>query len=181
MALQQSKSGRRNIFTDGGCINNGKPNAKAAYAVFFADNCSFNFSGPVTDHPTNQKAELMAIQKALQTLHSNRDFALSYAPEVFILSDSMYSINCITKWSTTWEKNNWMTAKKQPVKHKSIICNCKKLLTQIQNDYNIKVNFVHVFSHIPEPDDKSSYAWKSWYGNQTVDKMVGEQLSEVNF
>lgn len=164
------------IFTDGGCINNGKPNAKAAYAVFFADNSSFNFSGPVVDQPTNQKAELMAIQKALQTLYSNRD--LCTRSQIFICTDSMYSINCITKWAQAWEKNNWMTAKKQPVKHKGIITNCINIINELRSDHGITISFIHVFSHIPEPGDKSSYAWKSWYGNDTVDKMVQKQLEK---
>lgn len=56
-----------NVFTDGACINNGKTNAKASWAVVFPEKPELDISGLLDDPvQTNNRAEFMAIIKALE-------------------------------------------------------------------------------------------------------------------
>ena len=61
---------------------------------------------------TNQRAELTAIMRALQTVDSTEN--------VVIYSDSSYSIKCVTDWFHGWRKKNWMTSN-GPVKNRDLI------------------------------------------------------------
>lgn len=117
-----AKEGYLYVFTDGGCRDNGKRGAKAAYAVFFSEDqenpwFESNVSALIAEDPTNQKAELCAIQKALEILAAKTAGRLP----VTIVTDSMYSINCLTRWGSAWTKNDFKTAKGRPVKHRDII------------------------------------------------------------
>ena len=90
------------IFTDGACSNNGKSNAKAGFGVFFGEGDQRNVSEPVpSSYPqTNNVAELLAIEMALNILGPEQKSAIIY-------SDSDYSIKCLTVWVQKWRKNNW--------------------------------------------------------------------------
>ena len=56
------------IYTDGSCINNGKPDAKAGIGIFFSDDDERNLSEPLDSSmkQTNNTAELYAIIKAIK-------------------------------------------------------------------------------------------------------------------
>ena len=50
--------------------------------------------------------------------------ALDLAPlnrNVTIVTDSQYSINCVTVWFVNWRRNNWQTAAKKPVENKDLV------------------------------------------------------------
>ena len=99
-----------NIYTDGACINNGKKNAKAGIGIYISDD--FTISEKLIGLPTNQRAELYAILKELLIID-----ILNYK-NINIYTDSMYSINCITKWVKGWKKNDWKDSKKKMLKIK---------------------------------------------------------------
>jgi ribonuclease HI len=161
------------VFTDGGCQGNGKKNAKAGYAIYFPgeDYHDFTKSGHVISEPTNQKAELTAILRLFEILNENQDKFVNN--KVIVCTDSMYSINCIEKWSKTWEKNDWKNSKGEVVKNKEII---EKIL-QLRKVINIDIEFKHVFSHLAEPKDKNSSEYFFWYGNHKVDNMISQIFS----
>lgn len=160
------------VFTDGGCHNNGRVGATGAYAVFFAENSPLNCSKVIQGQkPTNQLAELLGIQLALSIIHN----AGKMGGSVVVCTDSMYSINCIEVWSVGWAKNDWKNAKRQSVKHQSVIRDILRL-KQLLTDTDVAVTFRHVLSHTKEPYDKSSLGWKMWFGNKRVDEMIGEIL-----
>jgi ribonuclease HI len=169
------------IFSDGGCKSNGKKKSdisSAGYSVFFTDDNTspfykFNTTNLLDDEPTNNKAELSAILLIFDIIHDNIELFKSF--EIIICTDSMYSINCIDKWSKNWVKNNWKNAKGESVKNQDIIKNIlekKKYIT----DHNIKITFNHVFSHLQEPNDKDSLQYKLWYGNKKVDDNINYLL-----
>ena len=163
------------IFTDGGCKNNGKKNARAAYGVFVTDDngeseSPFNKCGLVISNPTNQRAELTAILRCLEILKEQRDSL--HQKKIIIVTDSIYSINCITKWSKNWKTNGWRTSSGQQIKNKEIIVEITELLDTLQ----LNVEFKHVFSHTKEPIEKDTLAYKLWYGNYKVDKMINDLL-----
>lgn len=61
---------------------------------------------------TNQRAELTAILRALQTVPSMQG--------VLIWSDSVYAIKCVTEWYVKWETNGWKTHK-GPVQNRDLV------------------------------------------------------------
>lgn len=64
------------------------------------------------DIQTNQRAELTAILRALQTVPPTHG--------VLIWSDSMYAIKCVTEWFVKWESNGWKTHK-GPVQNRDLV------------------------------------------------------------
>ena len=173
------------IFSDGNCKGNGKKHAKAGYSVHFMetkengnynDNESlfskFNKTRLLVSEPTNNKAELSGINYIFRCIFENQD--LFKDKKNIICTDSMYSINCIDKWSKTWIKNGWKNSKNEEVKNKELIqeiCNIKNNLE------NINITFKHVMSHTKEPQDKNSLEWLLWYGNNKVDSNINYLLS----
>ena len=148
------------IYTDGSCINNGKKNAIGGIGVFFGDNDIRNISR-LQDGLThsNQLGELQAIYNALEISEDDKN--------IEIFTDSNYSINCLTKWYKSWEKNNWKTTKGKDVIHKELLKNILLLIKKKQ-----RVKFIHVRSHQPEPNDKQSNEYDVWYGNYKADELA---------
>tara|TARA_Y100001970_G_scaffold288329_1_gene415310 strand:- start:751 stop:1389 length:639 start_codon:yes stop_codon:yes gene_type:complete len=142
------------IYTDGSCINNGKVNVSAGIGIYFSKNDPRNLSAKFLNKPSNQRAELYAIIKAIELL-TPKEIEIG----VIVHTDSMYSINCITKWYDGWRKNNWRTYKKKPVKNLSLI----QRLHQLVYKYNIQLK--HVYSHTNRKDVHSK-------GNSYADKLA---------
>lgn len=154
------------VFTDGACSNNGKVGAKASWAFVCDDPRIGNGSSLVTDSPTNQKAELTAIFKALERVN---DFQHGFENEqIVICTDSMYSINCLTKWVKSWETNNWKTKNNKDVKNKIIIQDIIRLMRSIK----LPIDFKHVFSHLQEPNHQNQYEHMIWHGNDRADRLA---------
>ncbi len=57
-----------NVYTDGACSNNGRPDARAGFGIWFGDNDERNVSESFTGPQTNNRAELLAIIRALTIL-----------------------------------------------------------------------------------------------------------------
>lgn len=157
------------IFTDGGARNNGKKDCKAAWAVFFGDGDEMNEAGMVSSEPSNQKAELYAIYSGLKKLEH---IPIDPEEEIVFITDSQFSIDCLTKWYKRWDKFGWKTYKGDPVKHAIIIQESIELAKKY------KVKFTHINSHKIPPLDKGSEEYKIWYGNFTVDKMATEMMNK---
>jgi len=167
------------VFTDGNCKNNGKKNARAAYGIYFTDERykEFNKTGIVTDGPTNQKAELTAMKEALKSIYSicRNESENETLGCITIVSDSIYSINCVTKWSVNWSKNDFKTSKGEKVKNESIIRSILKYMEAIKN-LGVEVLYRHIHSHTNEPVNKDSFEHFLWYGNYMVDSQINKAL-----
>jgi ribonuclease HI len=152
------------IFTDGGAWNNGKTNCKAGCGIYIPE-INIRISEEFTNNPTNQRAELYAIQKALEITDGH----------VKIYSDSMYSIKCITLWSNNWVKNEWKNSKGENVKNQDIL---KKILYLVKNR---TVEFSHVKSHQKKPDNYEEI--RIWKGNLVADQLASQaiNLKIINF
>jgi ribonuclease HI len=147
------------IYTDGACTENGKVGAKAGYGVFFGDNDSRNISARLIGrHQTNQRAELFAVLKALETIHLGSQGEFRGRP-VFILTDSMYTINALTIWGQSWERSDWRRPDGQIVVSKDIIKRARDLL-RLLHDLKIRVKITHVRGH--------SGVW----GNEMADQLA---------
>ena len=97
------------IYTDGSCLNN--PGNGGWAAIININDDIKKISGSVKD-TTNNKMELMAPIKALQTIKEKQP--------IEIYTDSQYVRLGITDWVHKWIKNNWLTSKKEAVKNKEL-------------------------------------------------------------
>ena len=157
---------RRFVYTDGAASGNGTQKCKATYAVWFDDSDPRNVYGTVHDEPSNQIAELTAVKKALETV---RDSNQSWT----VVTDSQYSIDCLTDWVHTWKCNGWRTSNNKPVKHKHTIQDAVGMLDNH--------TLLHVHSHSRQPANIDSIGWKHWYGNMQADALAKNALSLGEF
>ncbi len=110
------KEARRNIlkqcviYTDGACSGNPGPGGWAA--VLFYKTQRKELSGGEKE-TTNNRMELMAAIAALELLLE--------PCEVELYSDSAYLVNAFLKsWLANWQRNGWLTSKKQPVENQDL-------------------------------------------------------------
>jgi ribonuclease HI len=135
-----------NIFTDGSYIKK-KNKIYCGFGVHFPEKQYIDLYGSYTDKPTNNRAELYAIKKALEITEIIQQY--NQIKTVTILSDSMYSINSLTKWIHSWEKNQWKTTTNKPVKNKDLLVVIKKSIDHFKG----LLNFTYVeSSHKPSTD-----------------------------
>lgn len=152
------------VFTDGACSSNGKPGAKAGYAVWFPDHQSISMSQkvPASEPQTNQRAELSAIHQATLVLEENG----FHDEDIVIYTDSDYSINCLTKWITGWVSRGWKTSAGGDVLHRDLIEDTSKRLSKFKS-----YRFIHVRSHTGGEDDLSK-------NNDIVDRMARATIDD---
>ncbi|GAB7357663.1 hypothetical protein MBLNU459_g0154t1 [Dothideomycetes sp. NU459] len=127
VATGPTESGMLNIYTDGSSLGNGAHGAVAGVGVYFGPRNPNNLSEPLPGtRQTNQRAELTAIQRALELAPRNRP--------VTIFSDSNYAIKCVTEWFVKWRANGWVNAAKKPVENKDIV---EKVLLLLEERHKI--------------------------------------------
>ncbi len=97
------------IFTDGACRGNPGPGGWGAILRYKEKEKQLRGSEQTT---TNNRMELTAVIKALETLKRPCDIRLT--------SDSKYVLDGITKWIQNWKKRGWRTADKKPVKNEDL-------------------------------------------------------------
>ena len=93
---------------------------------------------------TNQVAELLAIKYALH--------ATPKGAEVYILTDSQYSINCVTQYRQAWVSSGFITSTGQPVKNVDVI---KDLWAAVDQR---KVALTHIKGHNGNPGNEMADA-----------------------
>ena len=142
-----------NVFTDGACSNNGKLNAKAGIGIYFQEDDPRNCSERVIGKQTNNTAELTAILKIFDILEKE----IKYGTRVTIYSDSQYSIDCFTKWSIQWAKDNWT---KKNIKNIELVKQGYKLFQTYPH-----VQLIHVKAHTGGQDIFS-------VGNEHADRLA---------
>ena len=158
-----------NIYCDGCAINNGKSNVYGGYGVYFPKYIHFNISEPfIINNCTNQRTEIYAMYIALKVINENIQLIVdnSSIDEIFIYSDSMYTIKCITDWIPKWEKNNWKKTDGKDVLNKD-------LLLLLWNEFNLVksikliklIELKHINSHTGKTDEHS-------LGNKEADRLA---------
>ncbi|KAF2845368.1 hypothetical protein T440DRAFT_483448 [Plenodomus tracheiphilus IPT5] len=102
------------VYTDGSSLGNGRAGAVAGVGVYFGPLDSRNVSEALRgDRQTNQRAELTAVARALDHIPIDRSTE--------IVTDSNYSIKCLTEWFPKWERNHWRNAAGRPVENRDLI------------------------------------------------------------
>ena len=144
------------IYCDGGCTPNpGK--AGSGVAIYRGENVSELWYGLYEPMGTNNTAELGALYESL--LIAQRE--ANAGNRVSIKCDSMYSIDCISKWAISWEKKNW-TKKGGEIKNLSIIKKAYYLYNEIKQD----VKLSHIKAHA------------GYEGNELADRMTMYAIQE---
>ena len=153
------------VFTDGACSSNGRPGAKAGYAVWFPEHQSLSTSArvPSNEGQTNQRAEMSAIHRATLVLEENG----FQDEDIVIYTDSEYCINCLTKWIPGWVSRGWKTSAGGDVLHRDLIEATSKRLAKCKS-----YRFVHVRAHTGGEDDLSK-------NNDIVDRMACATIDDT--
>ena len=97
------------IFTDGSC--RGNP-GKGAYGILLRFGKIEKKISQGFIETTNNRMELMAPIIALDSLKEKCHVKLT--------TDSKYVKNGITLWIKNWQKNNWQSASKKPIKNQDL-------------------------------------------------------------
>jgi len=125
-----------NIFTDGSCKNNGKPNAIAGIGVYWGpdntNNQSLRLPG---EKQTNNRAELYAVIVAMKQLYK---LCYDKNTTVTIYSDSKYVIDGINKWVPKWTKKEWL------IKANTDLW---EICFSLINLFSYPLNWIHVYGH----------------------------------
>ena len=119
------------IYTDGACSGNPGPGGWGAVLIYGKN--KKEISGASKD-TTNNIMEITAVIEAFKFLKEEC--------EVHVYSDSAYVVNAFNQgWIYNWQKNNWKTASKEPVKNREL---CEELYSLVKKH---KVNFNKVKGH----------------------------------
>ncbi len=162
------------IFTDGAATKNGKKDCHCGIGVYSKgleismclEECKKKWDWiPKDTKDSNNVGELLAIYAAL---------VMTDEQNVIIYSDSSYAIGCVTNWFKNWQRNGWITSKKEPVKNKEII---EAILEEKEKKQS--VFFFHVNSHQKEPIDKDSEEYFLWHGNDMADKLATSSIKQA--
>lgn len=138
------------IYTDGSCINNGKRGSKGGLAVVFPEHSSSNYSEKLTGvKATNNRAELLAIVRALEIV--NKDIDPKSQHSVLIKTDSLLCVKTITDWLRAWKARGWKKADNQIPKNLDIL----KILDSLLAHRRVYIR--HVAAHTGRSDPDSVY------------------------
>ncbi|KAH8372665.1 hypothetical protein KR009_002384 [Drosophila setifemur] len=138
------------VYTDGSCLNNGRPGACAGYGVYFGTDHKLNAAKPVQGRVTNNVGE---IQAAIHAIKTAQDLGIQ---KLCICTDSQFLINSITLWVAGWKRRDWKLKNNQPVKN---VVDFKELDELLQKkDVQVKWNYVE--------------AHKGIQGNEMADKLA---------
>lgn len=167
------------IYTDGACTKNGQIGSKGGFGVYSYG--LIKHSEQVhQDKITNNICELLALKYALEWVREN------YEEDVEICTDSVYSINCVSKWIHAWKRNNWLTSNNKPVKNKDLISNISDLLDELSVSQRITFKYVSNNDHLRPPVDcdgtinclgcNGSCDNEDWIGNHEADRLATSAL-----
>ncbi|RHZ81409.1 hypothetical protein Glove_120g71 [Diversispora epigaea] len=149
-SLEDSDVTKLIVWTDGCSLNNGRRGARAGVGVFWSVNDPRNLSeklpGP---RQTNNRAEIMAIIRALETCPSDN-------VTLEIKTDSVYVMKAYKSWIPNWEKNGWKNKAKKDVENKDLFTRMIRLIRARPG----KVLISHVPGH------------KGIAGNEAADRLA---------
>ena len=140
------------IYTDGGCRGNPGIGGWGVWLHYKDHDKKLKGSELNT---TNNKMELTASIRALQSLKSN-DITVD------LYTDSKYVIQGINEWIDAWKAKDWKTANKKKVKNIDL---WKQLDTLNQK---FSVNWYWVKGHSDDP------------GNDMADRLANEAMDEIS-
>ena len=167
MTTTTTKSNRTggSIFCDGACRGNGQRGAVGGWAWAYwpglaagpplrSGAARLMASGSVP--ATNQRAELTALLEALRSWKAGPEGG----GPVTIYTDSMYALNCASKWGPGWKRSSWKKADGGLVQNQDLI---RPLVDLWQVGAPVGWKLVHVRGHTGGRGPEA-------YGNDWVDR-----------
>ena len=126
------------IYCDGACSPNpGK--SGTGLALYQQGKVSALYYGLYNANGTNNTAELNGMLMSFKLAQKK----LQTTSKVQILSDSKYSIDCITKWAKGWQAKGWTRGKGEEIKNVELIKECFALYQALKSQLIIS----HVKGH----------------------------------
>ncbi|XP_075872059.1 ribonuclease H1 isoform X2 [Nelusetta ayraudi] len=144
------------VYTDGCCSANGKKGARAGIGVYWGCNHPLNVAERLQGRQTNQRAEIQAACRALQQARQKK------IQKLIIYTDSMFTINGVTKWVKKWKLNNWQLKSGGPVVNKDDFVLLDRLNQQL------KVVWMHIPGHA------------GYSGNEQADRLSREGAAKTD-
>ena len=126
------------IYCDGACSPN-PGQAGTGVAVYVKQELTHLYYGLYNANGTNNTAELNGMLEAFKLAHPY----ILKGQQVEVLSDSKYSIDCITKWAKGWQAKGWTRGKGEPVKNLELVQACYQYYLQLKQHLVI----THVKGH----------------------------------
>lgn len=156
------------MFVDGGCRNNGYPEAFGACACHVVrkrgQNETFARRLPAgrSPVPTSQRAELCAIIIALKRAIKKRGY-LDANPymNITIHTDSRYAHGCMTQWCQKWQNNGFINSSGYEVTNRDLIERALDLESDILQHGNVH------------------WEWISRSDNTVADEAVNDEMDEM--
>jgi len=153
-----------NVYIDGACSNNGKPNAMAGYGIFFEANDKRNESKRVEGKQSNNTGELTAFIRTFEILKEE----IEEKQQVHLYTDSEYVIKCITTYGAKLEKNNWKNSKDQIPPNLKLVQKAYNLFKNVRT-----VILHHIEAHTNKDDVHSR-------GNAEADRLARLSIGETD-
>ncbi|KAM8953229.1 ribonuclease H1-like [Pelodytes ibericus] len=138
------------VYTDGCCSRNGRLKARAGIGVYWGPNHPKNVAERLEGRQTNQRAEIQAACKAVEQAKAQN------ITKLVLYTDSMFTINGITKWIHSWKGNNWKLSTGQSVVNKEDFEKLDRLIN------GINITWMHIPGHA------------GFDGNEAADKLAKE-------
>ncbi|MBT8058809.1 MAG: ribonuclease HI [Xanthomonadales bacterium] len=123
------------IYTDGACSGNPGPGGWGSVLLFKGHRRELSGGEAET---TNNRMELMAVIRALETLKRPCRIELH--------TDSTYVMKGMTEWLPNWKRRNWRTADKKPVKNVDLW----QRLEEAIDRHDVNWTWVRGHSGVPE-------------------------------
>ena len=129
-------SQRLEVYTDGACSNNGNDDAKAGIGVHFPDCPHNDISEPLSGRLTNNRAEINAVIRALQTAkHMGRT-------KVTINTDSQFLYSSVNEWQHQWKSRGWKKSNGSAVINKDDFLELEEASKGMDIQWVLYLNFV---------------------------------------
>jgi ribonuclease HI len=128
------------IYCDGACSPNPGKSGTGVAVYEFGKVTSLYF-GLYQANGTNNTAELNGLLSAFQL--AEHFIAKEDNSTLCILSDSKYSIDCITKWAKGWQAKGWTRGKGETIKNLALVQQCYAHYQKIHRQISIR----HVKGH----------------------------------
>ena len=143
------------VYTDGACSNNGKPNAKAGWGIYFGKDDPRNSCGQVIGKQSNNTGELMALIMAYEIIEND----VKGGKKITVFTDSKYCLLCLSSYGKKCEMNGWI----KDIPNKDLV----RKLYDYYNGKNIIVK--HIPAHTGKQDEHS-------IGNAEADRLANESI-----
>lgn len=153
---------RINVYTDGACSNNGRPNARAGLGVYFKENDVRNYFAGIGGKQTNNRAEVMALLTAANILY--REIQAGY--DIHIYSDSTYAMRCCGEYGEKLHAMNWTS--KKPIPNLELVKTAYETFKKHDN-----ITFHYIAAHTGLDDEHSK-------GNEGADRLANLAIGQTS-